>query len=72
MHPTQLIGHAARVLYLKFSSLLRKDDTVDKTELAVNTPKSTFSHFQQIQKSVAGTVVKDTTLSHSTFIYTLY
>jgi len=50
----------------------KKDDTVDKTELAVNTPKSTFSRFQQIQKSVAGTVVKNTTLCHSTFIYTLY
>ena len=50
----------------------RKDGTVDKTELAVNTPKSTFFRFQQIQKSVAGTVVKDTTLCHSTFIYTLY
>ena len=51
--------------------ITRKDDTVDKTELAVNTPKSTFSLFQQIQKSVAGTDVKDTTLRHSTFIYTL-
>ena len=52
--------------------LTRKDNTVDKTELAVNTPMSTFLRFQQIQKSVAGTVVKNTTLCHSTFIYTLY
>jgi len=37
--------------------ITRKDDAVDKTELAVNTPKSTFSRFQQIQKSVAGTIV---------------
>ena len=52
--------------------IARKDDAVDKSELAVNTPKSTFSRFQQIQKSVAGIVVKDTTLCHSTFIYMLY
>ena len=52
--------------------ITKKDIAVDKTELAVNTPKSTFSCFQQIQKSVAATVVKDTTLCHSTFIFTLY